>query len=312
MTVRDNMILAEPCTLWPTAAVRVARAQSPAVEATTRAAMTPAAMVRVAVTGPFRSRLRGDLAAHRMRGWAISNSILPSLAADSCHAGRASDRSTPAHRDAARAAGSPGKALWSRFGCYRRAAVPAPARRHMHRRCSKAAFADREDRRLALFRRHRGKAAFADREDSRLALFRRHRGKAAFADRENSRLALLRRRRGKAASAGRADRRLALLHRRRGKAASAGRADRRLALFRRHRGKAASRAHPDRGTAAASDLATSRLRPRSWYCRGLPARPFRTAGRHLGGEVERSHARPALPIGRCHSCRESQTHGERR
>src|SRR5260370_1190367 len=232
MTVRDNMILAEPCTLWPTAAVRVARAQSPAVEATTRAAMTPAAMVRVAVTGPFRSRLRGDLAAHRMRGWAISNSILPSLAADSCHAGRASDRSTPAHRDAARAAGSPGKALWSRFGCYRRAAVPAPARRHMDRRCSKAAFADREDRRLALFRRHRGKAA--------------------------------------------------------------------------------SRAHPDRGTLAASDLATSRLRPRSWYCRGLPARPFRTAGRHLGGEVERSHARPALPIGRCHSCRESQTHGERR
>jgi len=66
--LRPNTILAELCTLWPTAAVRAARVQSPAVEATLPAAMTPAATVWVAATGRFRSHSRGELAAHRMRG----------------------------------------------------------------------------------------------------------------------------------------------------------------------------------------------------------------------------------------------------
>jgi hypothetical protein len=162
-----------------------------------------------------------------------------------------------------------------------------------------------------LLRHRRGKAASAGQAGRRLALLGHRCGKAASAGREDKRLVLLRRRRGKAASAGREDKRLVLLRRRRGRAASAGRADKRLAL-RLRRGRAVARAHPDRGIAAASDLATSRLQPRSWYCRGLPARPSHRAGRHLGGEVERSHAKPVLPIARCHSCRESQTHCERR
>jgi len=160
------------------------------------------------------------------------------------------------------------------------------------------------------FRRRRGKAASAGREDRRLVRFRRRRDKAASAGREDKRLALFRCRRDKAASAGREDTCLALFRRRR-EAASAGPEDKRLALRLRRR-RPASTAHPNRDTGAASDLATSRLRARSSYCRGLPARPFHRAGRHLGGEVERSHAKLVLPIGRCHSCRESQTHGERR